>query len=81
VIIAVEDNGPGIPEEYISQVFDKFFRVPAGNLHNVKGYGLGLSFARMVINNHRGSIAVRNLPEGGCEFIIVLPEYDQNPVR
>lgn len=81
VIIAVKDNGPGIPEEYISRVFDKFFRVPAGNLHNVKGYGLGLSFARMVINNHRGSIAVRNLPEGGCEFIIVLPVYDQNPVR
>ncbi len=81
VIIAVKDNGPGIPEEYISRVFDKFFRVPAGNLHNVKGYGLGLSFARMVINNHRGSIAVRNLPEGGCEFKISLPEYDQNPVR
>jgi signal transduction histidine kinase len=81
ILISVTDNGPGIPEEYISRVFEKFFRVPANNLHNVKGYGLGLSFARMVIINHNGNIGVRNLAEGGCEFKISLPEYDQNPVR
>jgi signal transduction histidine kinase len=81
VIISVSDNGPGIPPEYITRVFDKFFRVPANNLHNIKGYGLGLSFAQMVIINHHGTISVQNLPEGGCSFIITLPRYDQNPVR
>jgi signal transduction histidine kinase len=81
VIITVDDNGPGIPEEFISQVFDKFFRVPSDNLHNIKGYGLGLSFSQMVVNNHGGRISVRNLPEGGCSFTITLPEYGQNPLR
>lgn len=72
-MIEVGDNGPGIPKEYLSRVFDKFFRVPAGNTHNVKGYGLGLSFAALVMNQHQGSISVKNLDEGGCEFTLRFP--------
>lgn len=71
-VIEVNDNGPGIPEEYQSRIFEKFFRLPSDNVHNVKGYGLGLSFAALVIRIHRGSISVRNL-EQGCSFKIKLP--------
>jgi two-component system phosphate regulon sensor histidine kinase PhoR len=76
VTVIISDNGPGIPEEYIGKVFDKFFRVPSDNLHNVKGYGLGLSFAKMVVESHGGTIAARNNPEGGCSFIVSLPVND-----
>ncbi len=68
--ISVEDNGPGIPREYQSKVFDKFFRIP--DKRQIKGYGLGLTFARQVIRRHGGSITVRNL-EKGCMFTITLP--------
>ena len=73
-ILSVVDNGPGIPEEYISKVFDKFFRVPDGDLHNIKGYGLGLSFAELVMKQHGGSISVRNIKEGGTVFTLTFPK-------
>jgi two-component system phosphate regulon sensor histidine kinase PhoR len=72
VVLTVSDNGPGIPDEYISKVFDKFFRVPKGNRHDVKGYGLGLSFAELVMRHHSGSVRVRNLDGGGCEFALTF---------
>lgn len=71
--MTVSDNGPGIPQEYISKVFDKFFRIPSENRHNVKGYGLGLSFAKMVMENHGGTISVQNNKKGGCSFILKFP--------
>jgi signal transduction histidine kinase len=70
--IEVSDNGPGIPEEYQKKVFEKFFRVPSHNIHNVKGYGLGLSFAQLVMKHHKGSIGVRNLDQG-CSFMLKIP--------
>jgi signal transduction histidine kinase len=79
--LRVNDNGPGIPGEYLSRVFEKFFRVPNDNRHNTKGHGLGLSFARMVIENHGGKISAGNLPEGGCSFLITLPDYDHDSLR
>jgi signal transduction histidine kinase len=72
VYLKISDNGPGIPKEYLLKVFDKFFRVPKGDIHNIKGYGLGLSFADMVMKNHSGSISVRNKDEGGCEFTLIF---------
>lgn len=72
-VITVKDNGPGIPIEYIDKVFDKFFRVPTKDKHNVKGYGLGLNYAKLVMQHHNGSISVQNLPEGGCEFKLLIP--------
>ncbi|MCD6347727.1 MAG: sensor histidine kinase, partial [Bacteroidales bacterium] len=68
IILSVTDNGHGIPKAYHKLVFDKFFRVPADNRHNVKGYGLGLSFAALVMEQHGGSISVDNHPAGGCIF-------------
>jgi signal transduction histidine kinase len=73
VVVEVGDNGPGIPKEYLGKVFDKFFRVPKGDTHNIKGYGLGLSFAALVMNQHQGSIAVKNLDQGGCLFTLTFP--------
>lgn len=70
--LAVADNGPGIPEEYSERVFEKFFRVPTGNRHNTKGYGLGLSYAAQVMQQHMGSISVANIPNGGCRFTLTF---------
>jgi K+-sensing histidine kinase KdpD len=72
LMISLTDNGPGIPEQYQHKVFEKFFRVPNGNEHNVKGYGLGLCYASQVMTQHNGSISVCNVPEGGCSFTLSL---------
>lgn len=71
-VLEVRDNGPGIPDEYHEKVFEKFFRLPTHNIHNVKGYGLGLSFAQLVVKLHEGRIEIRN-HNPGCSFIIYLP--------
>ena len=70
--LSVSDNGPGIPEEYIKKVFEKFFRIPTNNIHNIKGYGLGLSYSALVMNQHKGTITVKNLVGGGCKFILSI---------
>ncbi len=68
--LSVTDNGPGIPDNYLNKVFDKFFRVPTGNKHEVKGYGLGLNYAAQVMRQHNGNIEVHNMPQGGCTFTL-----------
>jgi two-component system phosphate regulon sensor histidine kinase PhoR len=72
IYVTVSDNGPGIPTRYLDKIFDKFFRVPTGNVHDVRGYGLGLSYAKQVMQQHSGSIAVHNNETGGCSFILTL---------
>ena len=72
VQLTLSDNGPGIPDEYREKVFEKFFRVPTGNRHNTKGYGLGLSYAAQVMRQHNGSINVNNVAEGGCMFTLTF---------
>jgi signal transduction histidine kinase len=67
------DNGPGIPEEYKEKVFEKFFRVPTGDRHDIKGHGLGLSYAAQVMRQHSGNIQVSNVATGGCMFTLTLP--------
>ncbi|MBP6416925.1 MAG: HAMP domain-containing histidine kinase [Chitinophagaceae bacterium] len=74
IILNVTDNGIGIPPEYKDKVFDKFFRIPHGDTHNAKGYGLGLSYVAQVIQKHNGSIFIESQPEIGTTFTITLPK-------
>lgn len=72
--LSVEDNGVGIKKEYLKKVFDRFFRVPTGNKHDVKGFGLGLAYVRKIIEDHKGSIRAEQNTNGiGTKFIITLP--------
>jgi two-component system phosphate regulon sensor histidine kinase PhoR len=71
----VKDNGIGIATVYKEKVFEKFFRVPHGNTHNAKGYGLGLSYAAQVIQKHKGTIDVESHLGTETTFVIHLPKY------
>lgn len=69
----ISDDGIGIATHYQNLIFDKFFRVPTGDLHNVKGFGLGLSYVKTVIEKHQGQIRVKSDPGHGASFRISLP--------
>ena len=74
VLLTIEDNGIGISPEYKDKVFEKFFRVPAADTHNSKGYGLGLSYVSHVVQKHNGKIEVESQQGVGTKFIITLPK-------
>jgi len=73
VSLTFSDNGPGIEARYRNRVFEKFFRVPSGNIHNVKGFGLGLYYVRVICRAHRWSIRLTGEPGIGATFIIDIP--------
>lgn len=72
VMLEIEDNGIGIAPEYKYRIFEKFFRVPQGNTHNAKGYGLGLSYVSHIVQKHGGKIRVESEPGTGTNFSINL---------
>jgi two-component system phosphate regulon sensor histidine kinase PhoR len=72
-IVTVEDKGIGMSKSVQSKIFERFYRQSSGNVHDVKGFGLGLNYARAIIEAHKGNISVFSEPGKGSRFDVFLP--------
>lgn len=79
LLVSVKDNGIGIKYKHRKKIFDTFYRIPQGNIHNTSGYGIGLSYVKKIIEQHNGKIQVSSKINEGTTFKIYLP-YEQNKI-
>jgi len=73
ITLEVQDNGIGVGAEHQNKIFQKFFRVPTGNVHDVKGFGLGLNYVKQIVEAHRGRVTLESVIGNGCTFKIFIP--------
>jgi len=73
IYITIADNGIGMNSEDIKMIFEKFYRVPTGNVHNIKGFGLGLTYVKAIIDAHHATIDVKSQLKKGSQFKLFLP--------
>ena len=75
--LTISDNGIGISERHLTHIFDKFYRVPTGDKHDVRGYGLGLYYARTIVERHNGQITAQSRKGEGTTITITLPNNEK----
>ena len=78
VLLSVQDNGIGISKENVKKIFDQFYRVSTGNVHNIKGFGLGLSYVKAIVVKHGGQLSVESDIGKGSIFKIYIPFKIEN---
>ncbi|MCS4228513.1 ATP-binding protein [Sphingobacterium sp. BIGb0165] len=73
IVITIADNGIGMSRDHLQKIFDQFYRIPTGNVHNVKGFGLGLSYVQDILRRLNGRITVKSEKDKGTTFEVILP--------